>query len=79
MPAVVFPQLLLCGLFVPRDEMAAPSVALAAAAHLRLRRARPRDGTGAPAASLMLDVLVVGGATVAALALAAVTLRRRTP
>ena len=42
MPAVVFPQLLLCGLFVPRDEMArgAAAVSQRPAADLRLRRAR---------------------------------------
>ena len=39
------------------------------------RATRPAPLGGA----LMLDVLVVGGATVAALALAAVTLRRPTP
>ena len=41
MPAFVFPQMLLCGLFVPRDEMAAcvGRGLLRVAAHLRFRRA----------------------------------------
>ena len=40
MPALVFPQLLLCGLFVERDAMAPllEALSVGAAAHLRLRR-----------------------------------------
>lgn len=80
MPVVVLPQLLLCGLFHPRDEMAIVlrwisdampmSYAVdaiqhvAAGAHLTGRYTR--------------DVEVVAGCVVAALALAAATLRRQT-
>ena len=43
MPAVVFPQILLCGLFVAREEMATWLRVIFGfpAAHVRLRRARP--------------------------------------
>ncbi len=46
MPAVVIPQILLCGLLVPRErDGGAARVALEpAAAHLRVRRARAGDG-----------------------------------
>ena len=49
MPAIVFPQLLLCGLFVPRGAMAAPLryTRRRVPAHLRLRRAQPGDPPGA--------------------------------
>jgi ABC-2 type transport system permease protein len=81
MPAVVLPQLLLCGLFADRDDMAGALRATSSllpftyAYDALARVTRP----AALGSALMLDVLVVGGATVAALALAAVTLRRRTP
>jgi ABC-2 type transport system permease protein len=80
MPAFVFPQLLLCGLIVPRAEMArALEVAsyflpltyaydaLDRVTHLDLVDAR-----------LVLDMVVVAGATLLALVLGALTLRRRT-
>ncbi len=81
MPAIVFPQLLLCGLFVPRDAMAVPLQYVAYAFPLtyafdalsRATHAGPLGGT------FVLDVVVVIGATLGALALAAATLRRRTP
>jgi len=80
MPAVVLPQLLLCGLFVARDQMAPLLDALAGAlpmtyAYDALARVA-RDGTlGGRGA---IDVAVVIGAVVLALALGAATLRRRT-
>jgi ABC-2 type transport system permease protein len=80
MPAFVFPQLLLCGLIVPREEMSRaleiaslflpPTYAYDAldrVTHLDLVDAR-----------LVLDVVVVAGTTVLALVLGALTLRRRT-
>ena len=81
MPAIVFPQLLLCGLFAPRGAMAAPLQDVAYAFPLtyafdalsRATHSGPLGGT------LVLDVAVVIGATLAALALGAATLRRRTP
>jgi ABC-2 type transport system permease protein len=80
MPAFVFPQLLLCGLFVPRAEMAhvleVASYCLPLTyAYDALDRVTQRgtlSGAGA------LDVVVVA-AMGAALALGAATLRRRTP
>jgi ABC-2 type transport system permease protein len=81
MPALVLPQLLLCGLFVSRDKMVDALEALSAVmpftyAYDALRRAtRP----GELGAGMALDVAVIAGATVAALALGALTLRRRTP
>lgn len=81
MPALVFPQLLLCGLFVSRDKMVDGLEALSAVmpftyAYDALRRAtRP----GELGAGMALDVGVIAGATAAALALGALTLRRRTP
>ena len=47
MPAFVFPQILLCGLIVPREEMAraARDRVRLPSAHLRLRRAASRSAT----------------------------------
>jgi ABC-2 type transport system permease protein len=80
MPAFVFPQLLLCGLFVPRGDMARPlevaSYCLPLTyAYDALDRVTRRGGLGHFGA---LDVGVILGATVVALALGAATLRRRT-
>lgn len=80
MPALIFPQLLLCGLFVPRDEMAAwlhgiswlMPLTYAYEALARTTRSAPLDAAWAG------DVLAVAGFTVASLALGALTLRRRT-
>jgi ABC-2 type transport system permease protein len=81
MPAIVFPQLLLCGLIVPRDQMAR---ALEVASYLlpltyaydALARVTSGLGLGWRFA---LDLVVTLGTTVLALALGALTLRRRTP
>jgi ABC-2 type transport system permease protein len=80
LPAVVFPQLLLCGLFVPRDQMAP---LLEAASYLfpltyafeALRLVTVEGGLGAEG---IADILVTAAVTLAALALGAATLRRRT-
>jgi ABC-2 type transport system permease protein len=80
MPAFIFPQLLLCGLFVARGDMAGVLEAVSWAlpltyAYDALQRATdPLALTG----RLALDAVVVFGATGAALALGAVTLHRRT-
>ncbi|MGA9633622.1 MAG: ABC transporter permease, partial [Solirubrobacterales bacterium] len=80
MPAFVLPQILLCGLLVPRSEMSDWLDTLAGAlpftyAYDALARVAAGDSfTG----RLVLDVGVVIGATVLALALGAATLRRRT-
>ena len=81
MPAIVFPQMLLCGLIVARDDMAQALRAVSWAlpltyAYDALDRVTHRGTGGAP---LVRDVAVVAGATILALALGALTLRRRTP
>lgn len=80
MPAVMVPQLLLCGLFVPRDAL--PDVLGWASDLLPLSYAvdavtgvAAGNGFGAGAGT---DALVVLGFIAAALALGAATLRRRT-
>jgi len=79
MPAVVFPQILLCGLFVARDEMAAWLRAISWALPLTYAYdALARTAADDLDARFALDVAVVAGCIVLALALGAVTLRRRT-
>jgi ABC-2 type transport system permease protein len=80
MPAVVFPQLLLCGLLVPREAMPALLEGISwflplTYAYDALARVTAGDFDG----RFWLDVGVVVGAIVLALALGATTLRRRTP
>ena len=80
MPAIVIPQLLLCGLLVPREllpdflhavsDVLPLSYAVDAMQHLT---------TSATTAEVWKDVAVVAGFAVAGLALGAATLRRRTP
>lgn len=80
LPAVILPQFLLCGLLVQRDSM--PSALSAISDWLPLSYAvdamgelsRSPDFTGAVAR----NVIIVAGCALAALALGAVTLRRRT-
>ncbi|MFJ9611596.1 ABC transporter permease [Kitasatospora sp. NPDC101176] len=81
LPAVLLPQLLLCGLFVPRDGMATAlrwisdvlPLSYAVDAMTRLTTTATAD----PAVAR--DLAVVTGAALLALALGAATLRRRTP
>jgi ABC-2 type transport system permease protein len=80
MPAAIVPQILLCGLLVPRERMADVLEWLSAVlpmtyAYDALTRAVADDTGG----RLALDVGVVSGAVALALALGATTLRRRTP
>jgi ABC-2 type transport system permease protein len=81
MPAVVLPQLLLCGLFVPRDSMASWLHSISDVLPLTYAvDALMQVGKSAEATSTMWrDLIIVAGATVIALVLAAATLRRRTP
>lgn len=81
MPAFILPQILLCGLLVPRDQMAEWLQWIAALmsftyAYDALSRAATESSLDA---RFWLDVAVVLGVTVLALALGAATLRRRTP
>jgi ABC-2 type transport system permease protein len=81
MPAFILPQILLCGLLVPRDQMAewlqwVSAVMPFTYAYDALARAATDATLGA---RFWLDVVVLVGVTLLALALGAATLRRRTP
>ena len=81
LPVVVFPQLLLCGLFVPRGQMAGWLQAASDVMPLSdAVNALAQVGTHADAtATMWRDLTIVTGAAIIALILAAATLRRRTP
>jgi ABC-2 type transport system permease protein len=81
MPAFILPQFLLCGLIVPTDQMTGALEAVSwvlpmTYAYDALERVTVDGSLGSDGA---IDVLVVVAATLGALALAALTLRRRTP
>jgi ABC-2 type transport system permease protein len=81
MPAFILPQILLCGLIVPREQMAEWLEGISAAlpftyAYDALDRAASGSELGG---RFWLDVGVVVGVTLLALVLGAATLRRRTP
>jgi ABC-2 type transport system permease protein len=79
MPAIVFPQILLCGLFVPRSEMAGWLHAISYALPLTYAYdALARTAANDLDATLALDVAVVLGCIAVAVMLGAATLRRRT-
>jgi ABC-2 type transport system permease protein len=80
MPALVFPQLLLCGLFVPRDKMAPLLEAVSNALPLTyafdaLERVTVDGELGSRG---VVDVIVVAALILGFLALGAATLPRRT-
>jgi ABC-2 type transport system permease protein len=80
MPAFIFPQLLLCGLFVARDQMAPALEAISWAlpmtyAYDALERVSVDGSLGGAGA---VDVSVTIAAMLISLALGALTLRRRT-
>lgn len=79
MPIVVVPQILLCGLFVPRDEMAGWLQVVSDVLPLSYAvEALQEVGANAePTGTVWRDLAVVAGAAVLALVLAAATLRRR--
>ncbi|MFF5919031.1 ABC transporter permease [Streptomyces flavochromogenes] len=80
MPAVIFPQLLLCGLFTPRDRMAPALEAISDVLPMSYavdgmnQVLRHPDVTG----DFVRDALVVAGCALLVLGLGAATLRRRT-
>jgi ABC transporter DrrB family efflux protein len=79
MPAFVLPQILLCGLLVPREDMARLLEVLSYALPLTYAYdALARATAGDTGSRFALDVAVVCGCIVLALALGATTLRRRT-
>lgn len=81
MPAVIFPQILLCGLFAPRSSMHPVLEAISDVLPMSYavdgmnEIVRHTDVTG----DFVRDVLVVAGCALLVLALGAATLRRRTP
>ena len=80
MPALIFPQLLLCGLFVARSAMAPVLYAVSWAVPLTYAYDALAHATavGPLGARLAVDALVVAACTLGALTLGALTLRRRT-
>jgi ABC-2 type transport system permease protein len=80
MPAFVLPQFLLCGLLVPRDQMAPLLEWISYALPLTWAvDGLQRAVDGGDAGRVLLDAAIVIGVTVLALGLGAATLRRRTP
>ncbi|MFF8959288.1 ABC transporter permease [Streptomyces sp. NPDC014894] len=81
MPAVIFPQLLLCGLFTPRENMqpvlegVSNALPMSYAVDAMTEVLHHPDPTGA----FVRDVVIVAACAVLVLALGAATLRRRTP
>ena len=80
MPVVALPQILLCGLFVPREAMAGWLQAISDVLPLTYAvEALQQVGSSAAETGIMWrDIAIVAGAALVALALAAATLRRRT-
>lgn len=80
MPVIVLPQFFLCGLLVPREQMAgwlqvvSDVLPLTYAVDALQEVGRSTEPTG----TMWVDIAVVAGAAALALALAAGTLRRRT-
>lgn len=81
MPVVAIPQILLCGLFVQRDQMAGWLQAVSDVLPLTYSvEALLEVGKSAePSGTMWRDLAIVGGAVIVALVAAAGTLRRRTP
>jgi ABC-2 type transport system permease protein len=81
MPAVIFPQLLLCGLFTPRSDMhpvleaVSDVLPMSYAVDAMNEVLHHTDMT----ATFVRDALIVGGSALLVLGLGAATLRRRTP
>ena len=80
MPLFVIPQLFLCGLFVPREQMVGTLQAISDVLPLSYAvDAMNRVAAGADlAGTFAVDIAIVAGAGIIALALGAATLRRRT-
>jgi ABC-2 type transport system permease protein len=79
MPIVVLPQFFLCGLLVPREQMAGWLQAISDVLPLTyaVDALRETGRSAEPTGTMWVDVVVVAGAALLALALAAATLRRR--
>jgi ABC-2 type transport system permease protein len=81
MPAAILPQLLLCGLFIPRESMATLLEWISWGLPMTYAYDALSQVTtdSDPGARLLADVSVVVGSTLIALTLGAATLKRRTP
>jgi ABC-2 type transport system permease protein len=81
MPLLAAPQILVCGLFAPRDHMATVLTWLSDVMPLSyaVDAVQTLAGSAAVTSGLVVDIAVVAGCVMLALALGAVTLRRRTP
>jgi len=81
LPAVVIPQILLCGLLVPREEMAEPLEWLSNLLPLTYAYDALEQVTavGETDGDVWFDVGIMAGCILLALALGSATLRRRTP
>jgi ABC-2 type transport system permease protein len=81
LPVVAFPQIMLCGLFVARDQMVGWLEAISNVMPLSYAvEALQEVGLHAdPTGTMWRDVAIVGGCVIVALVLGAATLRRRTP
>jgi ABC-2 type transport system permease protein len=81
MPALVLPQTLLCGLIVPRDQMAGWLEAISRVLPLTyaVQGMQEISTRSRFTGTLATDVAVIAAFTVVALLLGAATLRRRTP
>jgi ABC-2 type transport system permease protein len=80
MPAVILPQVFLCGLFSPRGQMAGWMQGISDAMPLTyaVQGLQEIGAKSTPSGMFWRDLSIVLGAALLALALAAVTLRRRT-
>ncbi|MFI0452290.1 ABC transporter permease [Actinomadura sp. 6N118] len=81
MPAFVLPQLLLCGLFIPRDQMVGWLEATSNVLPLSYTVDAMKEVTVSAdvTGNLVRDMVVIAGCVLLALVLGAATLRRRTP
>src|SRR4051812_49211378 len=80
MPVVVLPQFFLCGLLVPREQLAGWLQVVSDALPLTyaVEALQEVGGSAQATGTMWVDVAVVAGAALLALGLAAATLRRRT-
>ena len=81
MPAVVLPQVLLCGLLAPRDQMAGWMHAISEVLPMTyaVQALQEVGGHADPTSIMWRDLGIIVGCIVVALLLGAATLRRRTP
>ncbi|MEJ9080541.1 ABC transporter permease [Gordonia malaquae] len=81
LPVVVIPQLFLCGLFVPRDQLPGWMEALSDVMPLTYAVQALQEVASHPSATALMwrDMGIVAACIAVALSLAAATLRRRTP